>query len=188
MEQKEYDKAIADYNEAIRLDPKDASTLYSRGYAWDAKKEYDKAIADYNEAIRLDPKSVSAFYNRGHSWENKKEYDKAIADYNEAIRLDPKLSEAIASLAWLFATCPDSKHRDGKKAVESATRACELTEWKDANNLEILALAYAVVGEFDKAVEWQEKASRLRTDTEARKQSEMRLDLYKEKKPYGQTD
>ena len=62
---KEYDKAIADYNEAIRLDPKDAMAYYNRGCAWSGKKEYDKAIADYNEAIRLDPGIAYAYYNRG---------------------------------------------------------------------------------------------------------------------------
>ena len=88
-DKKEYDKAIADYNEAIRLDPKYAGAFNNRGNAWYDKKEYDKAIADYNEAIRLDPKIAAAFNNRGIAWYDKKEYDKAIADYNEAIRLDP---------------------------------------------------------------------------------------------------
>ena len=53
----EYDKAIADYTEAIRLDPKDATAYDDRGNAWYAKNEYDKAIADYTEAIRLDPEA-----------------------------------------------------------------------------------------------------------------------------------
>jgi tetratricopeptide (TPR) repeat protein len=86
---KEYDKAIADYNEAIRLDPKDAGAYANRGNTWNAKKEYDKAIADYNEAIRLDPNYALAYMNRGNAWRDKKEYDKAIADYNVATPLDP---------------------------------------------------------------------------------------------------
>ena len=54
----EYDKAIADYTEAIQLDPKLAPAFNNRGLAWDEKGEHDKAIADYNEANRLDPRLV----------------------------------------------------------------------------------------------------------------------------------
>ena len=51
-----YDKAIADFTEAIRLDPKDADAYCNRARAYYSKGEYDKAIADYSEAIRLNPK------------------------------------------------------------------------------------------------------------------------------------
>ena len=51
------DRAIADYTEAIRLDPKYANAYNNRGVSLQADKgDYDRAIADYNEAIRLDPK------------------------------------------------------------------------------------------------------------------------------------
>ena len=181
---KDYEKAIADYNEAIRLDPKYAMAYHNRGTVWYAKKDYEKAIADYNEAIRLDSKNAMAYYGRGIAWSNKKEYDKAIADYTETIRLDPKYANAYNARAWLWAVCPNEKYRDGKRAVESATRACELSEWKEAYYLGTLAAAYAESGEFDKAGEWQVKANTLYTDAEVRKKGEDRLKLYKDKKPY----
>ena len=101
-DKKEYDKAIADYSEAIRLDPKYALAYYNRGSPGSRKKEYDKAIADYTEAIRLDPKYALAYNNRGVAWSDKKDYDKAIADYSEAIRLDPKDNAAYCNRgdAW----------------------------------------------------------------------------------------
>jgi tetratricopeptide (TPR) repeat protein len=55
-----YDRAIADFNEAIRLDPGSAISYSNRGQAYYAKQDYDRAIADYNEAIRLDPKAATA--------------------------------------------------------------------------------------------------------------------------------
>jgi len=61
---KEYDKAIADFNEAIRLDPQYANAYNNRGLTWVDKKEYDKAIADYDEAIRHSPTSVKFHRNR----------------------------------------------------------------------------------------------------------------------------
>jgi tetratricopeptide (TPR) repeat protein len=81
------DRAIADYNEAIRLDPKYAFAYNGRGNAW---QDNDRAIADYNEAIRLDPKYSRAYSNRGNAYQAKGDNDRAIADYSEAIRLDPK--------------------------------------------------------------------------------------------------
>jgi tetratricopeptide (TPR) repeat protein len=185
---KEYDKAIADYDKAIRLDPGYALAFNNRGNAWRDKKQNDKAIADYGEAIRLDPRYAPAFYNRGNIRRDQKEYDKAIADYDEAIRLDPGLALAYDNRAWLWATCPDAKLRDGKRAVESATHACELGQWKEADHLGTLAAAYAESGDFTKAVEWQTKANTLYSDAESRRKGEEALALYKRKKPYRDTE
>ncbi|GAB6392266.1 MAG: tetratricopeptide repeat protein [Treponematales bacterium] len=91
----EYDKAIADHTQAIRLEPDDAKHLIDRGLAYEDKGDYDRAIADYTQAIRLDPDNVDAYYNRDNAYFNgKKDYDRAIADYNQAIRLDPNYANA----------------------------------------------------------------------------------------------
>jgi tetratricopeptide (TPR) repeat protein len=100
---KEYDKAIRDYDEAIRLDPKYALAFNSRGNAWSNKKEYDKAIRDYDEAIRLDPKYALAYFNRGYAWYEKKEYDKAIRDFDQTLLLDPKYADAPYNKACCYA-------------------------------------------------------------------------------------
>ena len=126
-----------------------------------------------------------AYYNRGNLWKVKREYGKAIADYDKAIQLEPKVALAYNDRAWLWATCPDEKYRDGKKAVESATRACELTEWKDAGYLDTLAAACAEEKDFDAAVKRQVKALGLlaKDDERNRKDFEARLALYRAKKP-----
>jgi tetratricopeptide (TPR) repeat protein len=180
----ELDIAIADFSEAIRLDPNNAAFYTNRGWALLGKKEYDKAIADCNEAIRLDPKNAAAYTNRGWALFLTKEYDKAIADCNEAIRLDPKLAEAYTNRAWLWATCPDEKYRDGKRAFESASKAYELGDGKDPDSLGTLAATYAEAGDFAAAIEWQEKANRLYEDGDDKRKGEDRLKLYRQKKPY----
>ena len=178
-----YDKALADFDEVIRLDPRDALAYLNRGNAWANKKGYDRAIADLDEAIRLDPKLAQAYFIRGAAWANKKGYDKALADYDEAIRLDPKDAQAYNGRAWLWATCPDAAYRDGRRAVESGTRACELTDWKYPSYLDTLAAAYAEAGDFDAAVKWQEKALQLLSKAEEglRKGMDSRLELYRVK-------
>jgi tetratricopeptide (TPR) repeat protein len=183
--QGEHDKAIADFNEAIELDPKNASAFHNRGNAWSNKQQHDQAIADYTAAIRLDPKDAAAYSNRGIEWGSKGEYDKAIADFNAAIQLDPQLSAFRNRRAWLESTCPDAKYRDGKKAVEDATRVCELDGWDHWNHVDTLAAAYAEAGDFPNAVKWEEKAIELTPEKEKAKRRS-RLDLYKAGKPYRQ--
>src|SRR5262249_5365859 len=75
------DHAIADYAEAIRLDPNHAAALNNRGNAWQAKGDNDRAIADFDEAIRLNPRDPCPLYNRGNAWQAKGDNDRAIADY-----------------------------------------------------------------------------------------------------------
>jgi hypothetical protein len=78
--------------------------------------------------------------------------------------------------------------RDAKKAVESATKACELTNWKDDTCLDTLATGQAEAGEFDLAVKWEEAAIKLTPGTEGEmlKWRKERLALYRDKKPYHQ--
>lgn len=87
----DYDRAIHDLDEAIRLNPANADPYYDRGLTYARKGDDDRAIRDYNESIRLDPKRASAYGARGNSYSNKRDHDRAIRDFDEAIRLDPKL-------------------------------------------------------------------------------------------------
>ena len=91
----EFDKALVDQTEAIRLNPKLAIAFSNRGSLWTELGEYDKAIEDCNEAIRLNPKLATAYSNRGLAWIKKGEFDKAIDDCTTAIRLKPDFATAF---------------------------------------------------------------------------------------------
>jgi len=215
------DKAFKDFDEAIRLDPKTAQAYEWRGSAWDSKNEYDKAIDDYDEAIRLDPLEATPYSARGHVWMMKKEHDKAIKDYDEAIhrssghscaltyidragaslakkeyeaaikdydesiRLFPT-PKAYDSLAWLLATCPEAQVRDGKRAIQLATKACDGMGWKSGQHLDTLAATYAESGHFDEAVRYETMALEA---PHCFRQNEFRqrLELYKQRKPFRQS-
>lgn len=96
----QYDRAIADYSTAIRLNPTYAAAYDNRGIAYRNKGELDRAISDYNAAIRLNPKDPIAHNNRATALIAKGNYDEAIADYKTAIQLDPKYAAPYESLGW----------------------------------------------------------------------------------------
>jgi tetratricopeptide (TPR) repeat protein len=64
----ESDKAIADCNQAILLNPNGANAFFNRGRAYNRKSQYDRAIEDYNQAIRLNPNDANAINNRGNAY------------------------------------------------------------------------------------------------------------------------
>jgi tetratricopeptide (TPR) repeat protein len=193
-----YDKAIADYTEVIDGDTdfsrnangKDdclARAHHYRGkaYHW-YKNDHAKAVADYSEALRLDPKSEMVHYRRGQAHHALKKYREAHEDFGEALQRDPDYHNLLNSWAWQLATCPDPKYRDGRKALEYANKINKEPGKARPDDLDVLAAAYAEVGQFDDAVTWQKQA----IDTlspkadQQRKAMQARLKLYEARKPY----
>jgi tetratricopeptide (TPR) repeat protein len=186
LETKAYDKAITDYTKALKADLPEGergAVFSNRGVAWRHKGEYTKAIADQSEAIRLRPKDGHQYGARADTYLAKRDYSRAIADYTERIRLDPDSALPHNQIAWISATCPDVNVRNAKRAVEHATKACKLTNWKDWNYLDTLAAAYAEAGDFDEAVKYGKQSLDFAPDNE-KEELRKRLKLYKERTPY----
>jgi len=183
----DWDKAISDCNQAIRLDSDFVLAYVNRGLAWNGKGEYDKAIADCNQAIRLDSNYAYAYHIRGIVHRDKGEYGKAIADFTEAIRLDPKYSRAYNERAWARATCPNAELRDAALARDDAKRACELTDWQEAVELDTLAAACAEGGDFKSAVLAQKAALELGPPKDELAEFQARMELYQAGKPFRET-
>ena len=91
------DLAIADYNAALRLTPKDVDTLYIRGNAYASQHDYERAIADYDQAIKLDPEFAPAYNNRGGAYHMQRNYTRAIVDFDKAIALNDEYAAALAN-------------------------------------------------------------------------------------------
>ncbi len=88
------DRAIVDFNSALKLNPHKAHAYNNRGATWHKKGAFDKAIADYNLALKLNPPDAIAYSNRGTTWLETGTFTKAIADYHNALELKPNNANA----------------------------------------------------------------------------------------------
>ncbi len=120
----DFDGKIADYTEAIRLNPQFARAYGNRGNTRFDKGDVDGAITDYNEIMRLDPHYALAFHHRGFARQAKGDLDGAIEDYNEAIRLDPEYAVAYFNRG-------NARQDQGNldSAIEDYNEAIRLNPW-----------------------------------------------------------
>lgn len=160
---KDYDLAIADFNAAIRLDPKLAAAFNKRGVAYYEKHDYDRAIADHTEAIRLDPKYSDAFVQRGMAYAyGKKDSDRGIEDFSEAIRLDSKSAAAFFNRGVVYAY-PSTGTPNNERAIKEYTEAIRLSpNYSEAYFFR--GVAYQNGTQFDRAIADYGEATRLNPD------------------------
>lgn len=115
-----YEEAIADFTDAIRLDPTDETTFYNRANTYHYLKDFEKAIADYDEAIRLNPSYAFAYHNRGGAHFFLRHYEEAVADYTEAIRLNPSHIKAYRNRAIAYRKLDRYNQAEADEAVANA--------------------------------------------------------------------
>ncbi|MGI8966816.1 MAG: tetratricopeptide repeat protein [Limisphaerales bacterium] len=180
----QFDKAMADINESLRLNRTNDAAYKIRASIYSFKGEFAKAIENWSEGLRLKPNDANALTCRGSDYFQSGHFDKAVRDHREAIRIDPKCDLAYNNLGWVRATCPSEDFRDGKEAVEAATKACELTNWQRWDWIDTLAAAHAEAGDFPKAIKFEKLAMSFKTINAAdRKQTERKLSLYESGQP-----
>ncbi len=148
-------RALADYDEAVRLDPGYAGVFNNRGVTLHDRGDLDRAFADYDEAIRLDPKNATAFTNRGIAYRDKGDLDRAIADYNEAIRLDPRHATAFTNRGNAYREMGDL---DRAAADYSEAIVLDPMNAVAFNNR---GAAYLIKGDLDHALVYYSEAIRL---------------------------
>ncbi len=143
---RDYDRAVSDYDQVIRLDPKSINVYYNRGFAYDSKGDYGRAVADYDQYIRLSPEDPDGYYHRGNAYYNKGDYDRAISDYDQAVRLKPDYA-----FAYHYRGLAYSAKRDYDRAVSDYDRVVRLDP-KSINIYYNRGIAYDGKGDYDHAV------------------------------------
>ena len=122
-----FDRALASFEEVLRLDPQSATAHFNRATAWHKQGDLDQALADYNKAIELSPDDPWAYNNRGLIRAGKGDIDGALADYGAALRVDPQFSAAYncRGLAWAAKSESQKALADFREAIRLDPRQKE---------------------------------------------------------------
>ena len=101
LEKGDFDGALADFDQAIKVDPRYPNAYHNRAIIHLSRGEYDAAMADCNEAIKLNPNYALAYFERGLVFFNEGEFAKAQADLKKSSELNPK---RVVTALWLYVT------------------------------------------------------------------------------------
>jgi tetratricopeptide (TPR) repeat protein len=183
--QKKAAKSIETYTSLLALAPEEWRGLRGRGDAYLNAGKQAEAIADYEKALKLMPKEPDAPPSPTKEKNGTKTKDKESASTpsTATATASPEKAGILNNLAWVLATSPNEKIRNGKRAIELATEACKLTDYKTAYILSTLAASYAETGDFDSAVKWSTKAVEI-GDKGHDESLKKELESYKAKKPW----
>ena len=97
MDKEDIDRALADFDRAVALDPRRKEIYFNRGFARRRKGDHDGALKDFDNALALDPRFASGHYGRAVVMSDTSELDRAIKEFNRAIELDPRYALAYGN-------------------------------------------------------------------------------------------
>jgi tetratricopeptide (TPR) repeat protein len=176
--------AVGQYRRALELRPDYAIAHNNLGTALLQLGRPEAALASFREAARVEPGLGEAHLNVGLLSRAMGDVPEALARFRRAVELNPNWASAIASLASLLAAAPDASVRQPGEAVVLAERASTLTFRRDANTLDVLAVAYAASGEFDHAVAVCDEALALNPPATLASMIRSHRDLFVRRLPY----
>jgi tetratricopeptide (TPR) repeat protein len=141
-----YERAMADFSQAIKLEPNSAQAYRERGVIYQEQGDSKRANADYSQAIKLDPNDTFAYIGRGLTYGAERDFGQSMADLNQAIKLDPN-----DAFAYIWRGTMYSANGDLDQGIVDFNQAIIL----EPNNDIAYALRgflYAMKGEDDRAI------------------------------------
>ena len=181
-------EARADFDAVIQKGIRHPAVFTNRalvGIDQGSTESIEAALKDLRAALEIDSRFAPAWEASAEIRERAGLLDKALEYYKVAVDIDPNFALAWNNQAWILATAADAKFRNGKRAVECATKACELTGYEKADILDTLAAALAEAGQFEQAVERAELALE-KAEPKQKPAIEARLKIFEAGKPYRQ--
>jgi tetratricopeptide (TPR) repeat protein len=116
-----YDRALADFGESIRVDPRDYVSFTKRGLLYAVRGDYDSALQELNKAIQIQSNYALALSWRGSVFYQQGAYDQALVDLNKAIRFNPN-----DPMAYKFRGFVYEKQNELTKARDDLRRVLKL--------------------------------------------------------------
>lgn len=148
----EFSEAEERYRAAIELWDENFLAHQRLGVVYARQRRLDDAVRELSRAIRLNPKHLPSRFHLYNALRLQQRYPAAATTLREMTRLAPRNQPAHLALAWLLATCPDDRVRNGDEALQTARDAQVLTAGDDYELLDVLAAAHAELGQFEEAV------------------------------------
>ena len=186
-------EALAEYREAIRLNPKLPEFHNSLGIVLNELGRYDEALVEFTNAAQLNPAYPWAHFEMAMALLKQGRNVEAVAELHEARVRDPDDLHILTVSAHVLASIPDPQARDGKTALELATKANALTEGGQVAVLNALGMAQAETGDFTNAIAVTQKALDLADAARSEKlqalQNQLRqeLQLYQTHQPWRES-
>ena len=182
-EDDQMEEAIAGLNRALDSLPNHNGLLMYLALFYANNSQTAEALEAYDKLLERPVPHAPIYRNRGDLLLNIGRQAAAIENYDKALEIEPDDSGVLNNLAWLLATSPNAKLRDGKRSLELAKRACEVTEYKEAHILSTLAAACAETGDFPEAIRWSTQAVAV-GNSEVDEQLAKELKSYEAGKPW----
>jgi len=179
-----YEEAASHFLAASQINRGRPEVFTNLGIAELALGALDEAEKHLLMAIGADPDFAKAHLYLGQIYAQKKKFGDAAKHLEKCAELVDN-PDALANLAWLYATCPDDRLRNGRRALELAQRCERLVDARNPRLYDILGVAYAETGEFGKAIQMADKAIQLTGGTDpGLPQRRHLLELFKSGKPF----
>ncbi len=182
----DFQKAIVDLQNILRADPTNVDLQLQLAAFYVADERPRKAIQVLSGILAADEGNWRALRSRGDALLSVGKHAAAIEDYNAALKLAADNDGILNNLAWVLCTSPKDEVRDGKRALELATKACEVTNYEMPHIISTLAAAYAETGDFENAIKWSKKCIELGAEKLPEQIEQLRDELkhYEEGKPF----
>ena len=174
--------AIEHFQQAVQIDPSFVAAYNEHATTLRALGRDAEAVQKFEEALHIAPDNFPANYHGAVALLAVGRRAEALKRFEQSLSLRSNIFGVHYGLAWIMATAPEGELRDGKRAIEHARRAVDLSKGNPFM-MDALAAAHAEAGEFAKAIKWQEQAVK-KVNGKGQIAFKERLERYKQKLPY----